>query len=130
LQKTHMAKLKRSRSNKSAAKVSHAAGRKKGRSARKKRPARAASKKAMKVATRAKSATVKAAAKRVLASAGRTAKALAISGAVRARSEGRKLMTRGARSAAVGVQKGARAAGTLASSTLASIADRVESEDP
>jgi hypothetical protein len=66
----------------------------------------------------------------VLASAGRTAKALAIAGAVRARSEGHKLLARGARSAAVGVQKGAQEAGTLASSALASIADRVESEDP
>ena len=115
-----MAKLKRSRSHKSAAKARHAAGRTKGRSARKKRPVRAAP----------KSPTVKAAAKRVLASAGRTAKALAIAGAERTRSEGRTLLARGARSAAVGVQKGARQAGTLASSALASIADRVESEDP
>ena len=125
-----MAKLKRSRSHESAAKARHAAGRTKGRSAGKKRPARAAPKKATKVAMRAKSPTVKAAAKRVLASAGRTAKALAIAGAERARSEGRTLLARGARSAAIGVQKGAREAGTLASSALTSIADRVESEDP
>ena len=64
--------------------------------------------------------------KRVLVSAGRTAKALVKVGAERAAQAGRKVIARGVRSAATGLQQAAQGAGDVTASALESIADRVE----
>jgi len=75
---------------------------------------------------RAKTPTVRAAATRVLASAGRLAKDLALVGAQSAAHAGRRVVARGARSAAKSVRHAARGTGRLSSAALESIASRVE----
>ena len=70
--------------------------------------------------------TVRVAATRVLVSAGRLAKDLALVGAQSAAHAGRRVVARGARSAAKGVRHAARGTGRLSSAALESIARRVE----
>ncbi len=77
---------------------------------------------------RARNLKVKTAAKRLLATAGRTAKALAAAGAERAARAARTVVARGARSGAKGVKQVAQEAGRVTASALESIADRVEPE--
>ena len=97
-----------------------------GKSAAKKRPSRAASKQVTASSERARIRAVKASAKRVLVSAGRTAKDMAKVRANEAARVGRKLVARGVRAAATGLQHAAEGAGNLTASALESIAERVE----
>ena len=95
-------------------------------SAANKRPSRAGSKRVSANSRRARRRAVKVAAKRALVSAGRAAKTLAKVGAERAAQAGRKVIARGVRSAATGLQQAAQSAGDVTASALESIAERVE----
>jgi hypothetical protein len=120
-----MAKIKRRRPRKSAARKSAQRRATASKSLARKRRSNVAARITAK-RKRARSPTVKAAAKRVLVSAGRTAGALARAGAVHAARTGRRVIARGVRSVAKEVQQAAQGAGDVTASAFESIADRVE----